>query len=78
MEDYEDGGGENHTIVDLLHFKDDKNQLDALVDGPPDDLDFELSEDMEALDVGGMHLGNMGNQHGLYEVDKGEYDLDDF
>ena len=30
-------------------------------------IDFELSKDMEALDVGGRHLGNQGIQHMLYE-----------
>ncbi len=29
-----------------------------LVGGQPDDLDFEVSEDMEGLDEGGRHLGD--------------------
>jgi hypothetical protein len=45
-------------IIDLLHFGDDENWLGSLVGGQPDDLDFGLSEDMEALDVGGRHLGS--------------------
>ena len=43
-----------------------------------DDLDFELSEDMKALDGGGRHLGNHSIQHGLCEDDEEEYELDDF
>ena len=41
-------------------------------------LIFGLSEVMKALDGGGRHLGNHGIQHGLYEDDEEEYDLDDF
>ena len=36
-----------------------------------------LSEDMEALDVWGRHLGSQGIQCGLYEGDEEEYELDD-
>ena len=42
----------------LQNFGDDENWLDSLVGGKLDDLDFGLSEAMEALDVGGRHLGN--------------------
>ena len=45
--------------------------------GKLDDLGFGLSEDMEALDVGGRHLGSHNIQHGLYERDEEEYKLDD-
>ena len=47
-----------------------------MVVGQPDD--FGLSEDMEALDIGGRHLGSHGIQHGLYEDNEEEYKLDDF
>ena len=39
--------------MDLLHFGDNEKWLGSLVRGQPDDLDFGLSEDMEALNVGG-------------------------
>ena len=46
-------------IMDQLQFGDeDENWLGSLVGGQPDDLAFGLSEDMEALDVGGRHLGS--------------------
>ena len=66
-EDYEEGGGENNTIMNLLHFGDDENWLGSLVDGQPDDLGFGISEVMKALDVGGRHLGSQGIQCGLYK-----------
>ena len=75
-DDYEEGGGENDTIMDLQNF--DDNWLGSMVSGQPDNLDFGLSEDMEALDVGGRHLGSQGIQRGLYEDDEEEYELDDF
>ena len=75
-EDYEEGGGENDTYMDIQNF--DENWLGSMVSGQPDDLDFGLSEDMEALDVGGRHLGSQGTQRGFYEDDEEEYELDDF
>jgi hypothetical protein len=57
-EDYEEGNGENDTTIDLQSFGDVENWLGVLVGGQPDGLDFELSEAMEALDVGGRHLGS--------------------
>ena len=44
--------------MDLQNFKENENWLGSLVGGQPNDLDFGSSEDMEALDVGGRHLGN--------------------
>ena len=64
--------------MDLLHFGDDENWLGSLVGGQHDNLNFGLSEDMEALAVGGRHLGNQGVQRGLYEDDEEEYEHDDF
>ena len=64
--------------MDLLHFGDNENWLGSMVGGPPDNLDFRLSEDMEALDVGGRHLGNQGIQCGLYGDDEEQYKLDFF
>jgi hypothetical protein len=46
--------------------------------GQPDILHFGLSEVMEALDVGGRHLGNRGIQCGLYEDDEEESNLMSF
>ena len=77
-EDYEEGSGENDTIMDLQNFRNIENWLGSLVGGQPDDLDFGLSEDMEALHVGGRHLENHAIQCGLYEVDVEEHELDDF
>ena len=77
-EDYEEGNGEIDTIMDLLHFGDDKNWLGSMVGGQLDDLDFGLSEDMKALDVGGRHLGSQVIQCGLDEDDEEKYDLDGF
>ena len=51
-EHLEEGGGDNHTIMDLANFRDDENQLGSLVG----DLGFGLSEAMEALDIGRMHV----------------------
>jgi hypothetical protein len=48
------------------------------VGGQLDDLNFGLSEDVKALDVGGRHLSSHGIQHGLYQDDDEEYGLDDF
>ena len=48
-----------------------------MLSGQPNDLDFGLSETMEALDVGGRHLGSQGIQCGFYEDDEEEYKLDD-
>jgi hypothetical protein len=62
----------------LLHFGDHEIRLGSMVGGPPDYLDFWLSEDMEALDVGGRHLGSQGIQCGLYEDDEEEYKLEFF
>ena len=64
--------------MDQLHFGDDENQLGSMMGGQLDDLGFGLSEDMEALDLGGRHLGNQGIQHELYEDDEEEYELDGF
>ena len=44
--------------MNLQNFRDDENRLSSLVGGQPDDLDFGLSKAMEALDVGGRHLGS--------------------
>jgi hypothetical protein len=77
-EDYEEGSGENDTSMDLLHFGDNKNWSSSLVGAQLDDLDCGLSEGMEALDVGGRHLGSQCIQCGLYEGDIEEYKLDDF
>jgi hypothetical protein len=76
-EDYEERGWENDTIIDLQNFGNDENWLGSPVGGQLDDLDFGLSEDMEALDVGGRHLGTQGIRCGVYEDDEGEYKLDD-
>ena len=46
-----------------------------MVGGQLDNLDFGLSITMEALNVGGRHLGNQGIQCGLYEDDEGESNL---
>ena len=75
-EDYEEDDGKNDTIMNLQSFRDDENWLGTLVGGQLDDLDFELN--MEALDVGGRHLGNQGIQHGLHEDDEEEYKFEDF
>jgi hypothetical protein len=39
------------------NFKDDKNWKGSLVGGQLDKLDFGLSEDMKALDLGGRAFG---------------------
>ena len=57
-EDYKEGGKENYTIMDLQNLEDDENWLGFLVGGQLHNLDFGLSEAMEALDVGGRHLGS--------------------
>jgi hypothetical protein len=44
--------------MDLQNFGDDEKCLSSLMGGQLDDLDLQLSEDMEALDVGGGHLGS--------------------
>ena len=44
--------------MDLQNFGDDEDWLGSLVGGQLDGIDFGLSEDMEALDVGGRYLGN--------------------
>ena len=49
-----------------------------MVGGQPNNLDFGLSEDIEALDVVWRHLGSQGIQRGLYEDDDEDYGLDDF
>ena len=46
--------------MDVKYFGHDENWLGTLVGGQPDDLDVGLSDDIEALDVGGRHLGNHG------------------
>ena len=74
----EEGRGEIDTIMDLQNFGDNENWLGTLVGGQSDDLEFELSEGMNSLDVGGRHLGNENIQHGLYEDDEEEYKVDDF
>ena len=55
--------------MDLQNFGDDENRLACLVNGQSLDLDFQFSEAMEALDVGGTHLGSHGIQCGLHEDD---------
>ena len=78
-EDYEEGIWENDTIImDPLHFGDNENWLGSQVGRQSYVVDFVLSEDMEAFDVGGRHLGSHGIQLGLYEDDEEEYNLDDF
>ena len=62
----------------LRNFGDEENWLGSLVGGQLDDLDFGVSEDMEALNVGGGHLGSRGIQRGLYEDDEEEYVLAGF
>ena len=64
-EDFEEGGGENDTVMNLQNFGDDGNWLGSLVGRQLDDLDFGLSEVMEALDVGRRHLGSHGIQCGF-------------
>jgi len=76
-EDYGEGGGEIDTIVELQQFGEHENWLGSLVGGQPYDLDFGLSEDMEALDVRGKHLGSQGIDRGLYGDDEEEYKFDD-
>ena len=44
----------------LQNFGDNENWVGFLMSGQPYDLDCGLSEDMEALDVGGRHLGSQG------------------
>ena len=59
--DYEEGDGETDTNMDLHNFGDDENWLGSLVGGQLDDLDYgssEATEALEALDVGGRHLGS--------------------
>jgi hypothetical protein len=52
--------------------------LGFLVGGQLDGLGFGLSEeDMEALDVGGRHLGSHEIQRGVYEGDEDKYKIDD-
>ena len=46
--------------------------------GQLDDLDFGLGKDIEALDVGGRHLGSQGIQCRVYEDEEEEYKLEDF
>ena len=43
--------------MDLLHFGDNENWLSSLVGGQSNGLNFELSEYMKALAVGGRHFG---------------------
>ena len=50
--------------MDLQNFGDDEDWSATFVGGQLDDLEFGLNEDMEALDVGGRHLGCHGIQHG--------------
>ena len=69
---YEEGGGENDTIMDLQNFGDDENWLHSLVGGQLDDLDYGSSEAMEALDVGGRYLGKHDIKCGFYEDDEEE------
>ena len=57
-------------IIDLQNFINNENWLGSIVSGQPNDLDFGFSEIMEALDVGGRHLGSKGIQCGLYEDDE--------
>ena len=64
--------------MDLQNFGDDEDWLGSLVGGQLDGIDFGLSEDMEALDVGGRYLGNQSIQYGFYEDDEEKYELDDF
>ena len=77
QEDYEEGGGVIDTTTNLQKFGHghDEHWLGSLVGGQVDDLDFGLSEAMEALDVGGRHLGSHGFQCGLYEDDEEESNL---
>ena len=65
-EDYEEGGGENDTIMDLLHFGDNENWLSSLVGGQSNGLNFELSEYMKALAVGGRHFGQL--EHSMWAL----------
>ena len=62
----------------LRNFRGNENWLGSLVGGQLDDLDFGLCEDMEALDVGGRHLGSQDIQCGLYEDDEEDYELNEF
>jgi len=64
-EDYEKGGEENDTIVDLLHFEDNENWLGSLVGGQPDDFDFQSREDMKALDV---CMGIWQSRHSMWPL----------
>ena len=43
-EDYEEGVGENDTIMNLQNFGDGENQLGSLVGGQPDGPHFGLSK----------------------------------
>ena len=77
-EDQEEGGGDIDTIMDLQSFGDDENWIGSMVGGQPNNLDFGLSEAIEASDLGGRHLDIQGIQHGLYEVGEEKHELDDF
>ena len=55
--------------MDLQNFGEDENWLGSLLGGQPYDLDFGLSNDMEALDVRGRHLGSHDIERGFYEDD---------
>ena len=55
----------------LQNFGDNENWLGSfLVGGQPDDLDFEVSEDMEGLDEGGRHLGDDEDDEEACEFDE--------
>ena len=59
--------------MDLKNFRDNENWLSYVtyvVGGQLDDLDFGLNEDMEALNVGGRHLGSQDIQHGFTKTVK--------
>ena len=62
-------------MLDLQNFGDDENWLGSLMGGQLDDLDFGLSEAIENLNLGGMHLGSHGIHCGLYKDDDEESKL---
>ena len=69
------GSGDNDTFMDLQNFGDDENQSSTLLGGQLEDLYFELSKALEALDIWGRHLSSQCVQYGLYEDDDKELNL---
>ena len=56
--------------MNLQNFKDDEKWLGSPVGGQSHDVDFGLSEAMEALDTGGRQLDSHDIECGLYKMMK--------